>query len=426
MPKRVRPPLARNIKVIAAAMRGAPTVYTIDGIRGLHLAVHGGGRATWRLRYQPAPGQNQRWLTLGDARTLDLPPVFERAQRMMAELRLDGIDPRAGRKPAKATPTVDKLFADWLDHPGRRRALRPRTREYYVALFQRHIAPRIGITAITKLDTGAIESAVEDIRIASTRLDRNHRGTQATKALKLIRSLCEYAVSRGFIERNPTRGIRPPVPVQNPEGRQHRPPTDDELRRLWHAAPQRMSPQAARIVRLAFLLGKRLSEIVDAEQSEVHLGRNAHWFIPGSRMGNKSREDEIVPLPPLAARILAEAMADSGVGRFVFQARRLTDMPISRHTPSQAFLDLRRQVGITDRVRFHDARGLINDQLAKLRVPREYRSHVLHHTGDMRATLADANYSTYDYLDEKRRALRLWSLRLQEIVRGRRPRGLRW
>jgi hypothetical protein len=44
----------------------------------------------------------------------------------------------------------------------------------------------------------------------------------------------------------------------------------------------------------------------------------------------------------------------------------------------------------------------------------------------MRATLADEDYSTYDYLPEKRRALELWEKWLLEIVEGRKPSGLRW
>lgn len=52
--------------------------------------------------------------------------------------------------------------------------------------------------------------------------------------------------------------------------------------------------------------------------------------------------------------------------------------------------------------------GLIVDQLAKMGVPSEYRSHVLHHTGDIRAPLADRVYSTCDHAAEKHRALALW------------------
>jgi integrase len=215
--------------------------------------------------------------------------------------------------------------------------------------------------------------------------------------------------------------------MQNPEGRQHRPPSDEELRVIWNDAPEYMNARNVRILRLALLLGKRVSEMVEAKTSELHLeGRNPHWFIPGARTGNKAREDQIVPLPKLAVDLLREASAADGGSQYVFPARSREDKPTTRHAPSQAFTDFRRAIGIDEDVRLHDARGLIVDQMSKLKVPREYRSHLLHHTGDMRATLADAAYSTYDFADEKRRALRLWALRLQEIVRGRRARGLHW
>ena len=97
-----------------------------------------------------------------------------------------------------------------------------------------------------------------------------------------------------------------------------------------------------------------------------------------------------------------------------------------RHAPSGAFAGLRAKLGISGSVRFHDSRGLITDQMAKIGVPSEYTSHVLHHTGDTRASLADSVYSTYDYEPQKRRALELWERRLLEIVEGRPASGEKW
>ena len=57
--------------------------------------------------------------------------------------------------------------------------------------------------------------------------------------------------------------------------------------------------------------------------------------------------------------------------------------------------------------------------MAKIGVPSEYRSHILHHTGDMRASLANSTYSSFDYEPQKRRALELWERRLLAIVEGR-------
>lgn len=410
------------------ALKGPPTLYKIEGVPALHLAVLGQGKASWRLRYVRYKGEPRRWHTIGKADAVDLMEAMNKARDLMATLQLEGKDPREVHRPPPPPPanTITAIYARWLANPGRKQALRARTREEYDRIFRLHIEPHIGRIDIKALTTETISDALEKVRLASTNAERGFRGTQATKAYKLIHAMGEFAVGKRIADRNPARGLDLPVPIEHPDGRQHRPPTDDELRTIWTEAPKHMNAQSVRVLRLALLLGQRLSEIVEARKSELHFGRDAHWLVPGNRTGNKGREEHLVPLPRLAASIFKEACAASGPSPFVFQARTEANGPMSRHTPSQAFTAFRRAIGIEDRVRFHDARALIVDQLAKLKVPREYRSHILHHTGDMRGTLADAAYSTYDYAEEKRRALRLWSLRLQTIVRGSRTRPLRW
>jgi integrase len=165
--------------------------------------------------------------------------------------------------------------------------------------------------------------------------------------------------------------------------------------------------------------------MIGARKSEVDLV-NMWWLIPGDREGNKGRNDHLVPLPPLAAQILQDAIKASGKSPFVFPSAPDAETPILRNVPSQGFRKLCDKLGVGATTRFHDARGLINDRMSFLRVPREYRSHVLNHTSDIKATLADATYSTYDFADEKRRALLLWEQRLLEIVEGRPASGLKW
>jgi hypothetical protein len=128
-------------------------------------------------------------------------------------------------------------------------------------------------------------------------------------------------------------------------------------------------------------------------------------------------------LPPLAQAILQEAIADSGDSPFVFQTQRVDFRPMTRGTASNAFTNLRGTLGISDRVRLH---YLLVDQLAAIGVPSEYRSHVLHLTSDMRATLAAKSYSTYDHMAEKRRALEMWERRLLAIVQGQELPSERW
>ena len=72
-------------------------------------------------------------------------------------------------------------------------------------IFRLHVAPFLGRLPITVLDKRAITQAVEKVRKATTDTDRDQRGLQATKALKLIRSFCGFAANkRDYIQRDPT------------------------------------------------------------------------------------------------------------------------------------------------------------------------------------------------------------------------------
>jgi integrase len=439
--------LAKDIPAKCTALNGARTAWTFEGVDRLMLECTASGQRLWKVRYQVWMGGRRL------ERKYDIGRLDPEARRVLGAVEQDdvlspgqardkalailarvngGEDPWQADRSARLEPqacvrTVTSIYQEWLDDPARKRKLRPRTKEEYERIFRLHLAPHFGRLDIAALDKRKISDALEQVRLSTTDAAKGQRGLQATKALKLLNSVCQYAEDREYILRNPARGVSPPVPDHNPEGRQHRPLRESELRMIWREAPSHMNEQNVRLLRLALLLGKRVSELSGALKSELNLDHvPPRWIIPATREGNKGREDQLVPLPPLAAALLRLAVEARGPSPYVFQARTSSPKPISRHTPSQVFTEFRRAVGILDKVRFHDCRGLIVDQMAQLGVPREFRSQVLHHTGDMRATLADKAYSTYDYESEKRRALTLWQDRLLEIVEGRGASGLRW
>lgn len=274
--------------------------------------------------------------------------------------------------------------------------------------------------AIATLTRKDIESALIKVRKATTDAEKGHRGLQAVKALKLIQSVCELAIDAGFIERNPCRGIDDPVPRSNPDGKATRPLTNEELRAVWNEAGAAMSPAIVRVLRLSILLGRRISELSGAEREDARLDQVPPvLFIPAAREGNKAKQDDAVPLPSEALDVVKAALASGNVGDPLFKGAA------TRWTTSHAFKDFRRDKEWAGRTRLHDMRGLINDQMAAMGVPTEIRSRVLHHTGDLRQ-LANTVYSAYDFIPERLRALELWQARLEEIVTGAKPQGLRW
>ena len=415
-------PRGRNI---TRAINGPPAVYAIERHDRLYLDVRGDGRAAWRIRYRPTAKANQRWFTLSeDARNADFEKIATKAHDLLTNLRLHGIDPHAEKQKTSAPErTLSECFKLWLDHTGKRRQkpLSASTRKGYEDLFALHIEPHLGKKSLSNLDRTSIDEALAKVKAATTNAAKKHRGIQATKALKLISSICEWCMDQEWIDRNPCRGIERPVPIANPKGKQFRPPTNPELRQLWNDGPNVMSAAQTRVLRLAILIGRRISEIAGASRNDAKLdGAIPCLLIPADREGNKPKLDDAVPLPPIALEIVQDALTTSEPGEPLFVGAA------TRWTTSKVLTTTRRAWKWPDPpVRFHDFRGLINDQMAALGIPTELRSRTLHHTGDLQQ-LANTVYSAYDFLPERLRALELWQARLIEIVEEKPPSGLRW
>ena len=419
------PKLTANTRAIKSAINGEPAVYAIVRHDGLYLDVHGKGFAAWRIRYRPRPKANQRWFTIAaSARDVEFDGVALKATELLNALKLHGIDPQDQRQTTGADQrNIKQCFEAWLDHTGKRRGrpIAPRTRAGYEALFKLHVEPHVGSLAISRLDRATVERTTETVRKATSDADKKQRGVQATKVLKLLSSICEWSIDQQWIERNPCRGIEKPVPIANPAGKQSRPPSNAELRQLWTEAPNVMSAAQVRVLRLAILTGRRVSEITGAARDDVRLDTAIPClFIPANREGNKPKQDDAVPLAPLARAIIDDALANSHPGQPLFVGAA------TRWTTSKALTTLRRVWKWPEPpVRFHDFRGLINDQMAALGVPTELRSRTLHHTGDLQQ-LSNTVYSAYDFMTDRLRALELWETRLREIVDDRKPSGARW
>lgn len=422
--------IGSSLTEIRQALNGPRGQHTVEKHPGLYLFVRGDGNGSFRIRYRPQPGAQQRWFTLtNDAKGASLATVYKQAGNLLNGVKVNGVDPQAAREEAsqeraRNTYTLNSLFEDWLEQP-REEPLRPRTREAYLSTFRLHVKPYFGKMPIAEITKPDLRARYEKLVRTMTDMAKGTRGVQAMLALRLIKSVMQWAVDRDLLDRNPSAGIDLGVPNNRPGGKRTRSLTDEELRLVWQHGADKLSATNWRIVQLSILLGRRISELAGAQKIEFTLDDEPRWLI-AVRQGNKSSEASLVPLPPMALQIIQEAWAASGPSPYLFPQRGHPEKATTRHGPSQAYTDFRREIGIVGKVTMHDARTLLNSRLAAMGVPREYRSHVLHHTGDMRSALAGSTYDAYDYMPEKRRALELWQARLIEIVEGRSPSGSRW
>ena len=150
-----------------------------------------------------------------------------------------------------------------------------------------------------------------------------------------------FAVACGYIEKNPTQGIRP-----NRRSRLTRFLSREEIGRLHRvldAQTGENNRQQADIIRLLLLTGCRKGDILRLRWSEVH--RDA-LFLADSKTGPR----KVFLNTPAQAVIERQPRTDSP---FVFPSPRDPERACSPNLP--LWYPVRRQSGIED-VRLHDLR----------------------------------------------------------------------
>jgi integrase len=290
------------------------------------------------------------------------------------------------------------------------------------------------ITEITRRD---VRDVIEPRAADAPYMARNLLGTIKRLFVWAIRS------ERYGLEASPCGSLLPSdLDIADKQARD-RDLDDDEIRAFWRAT-QRMSYPAQQVYQLLALLGLRKSEVAKAQWSEFHpelrrlLQQGEHpiswqtikprwkiWVIPARRMKGKNGKarDHAVPLSEAALQVLETLPLVDDI--YLFSARR--GRPMVAYHKSKIQLDAlttkelrdmaRHRGGNPDAVqlkewRIHDLRRTVRSGLSQLRVPRDVSEAVLAHVPPGIVGV----YDTYDYLEEKAKALELWSAHLISIV----------
>jgi integrase len=267
------------------------------------------------------------------------------------------------------------------------------------------------ITAITAHDV----IAVLDDAVA--------RGSpyQAHNLLGYVRRIFNWAIARGVygIDRSPVDRMRP-GDVIGKKALRTRVLTDAELHALWQGTGRMAYPYGP-LFRMLALTGQRKSEVAEARWGEFDI-RGALWQIPRGRM--KGDAPHIVPLTPEATAIL-ESLPRFDRGDFLFSAT-FGEQPVNGFSKSKARLDqlmlaeLRKGADDPKKITLdewviHDIRRTVRTRLSALPIPDLVRELVIAHAQRGLHKV----YDQHSYINEKRRALELWTDRLLRIVEPR-------
>jgi integrase len=177
--------------------------------------------------------------------------------------------------------------------------------------------------------------------------------------------------------------------------------SEDELRRVWHAAGD---DTFGTLVRLLILTGQRRNDWARATWFEIS---GAELVIPKGRY--KGRRDHHVPLCPGALRLLHALPRVAGC-KWMFTNSGV--LPFSNFSRAKRRLD--RASGVTGWV-LHDLRRTVRSHLPALGVSRDVSERLLGHAQHV----LDQVYDHHDYGPQVRAALEAWEQRLAEIVAPR-------
>lgn len=261
----------------------------------------------------------------------------EKADELLARIRLEGFNPSEDRAETKAELTVNELLDLYLAS-AKFAELAETTRYTHAGRIKRHLRPTLGKLRLEQVGKEKVRRAYADIRDGKTSvvektkargkaLVRGGPGT-ARMAIRLLRAIFNWAIEEGMATSNPVQGID----IGRDKTRKLILETAEHYALLFNAldklqTERRIPDAAADAIRVLAFTGARRNEIaalrwryVDLDRGIVTLPASAH------KTGHETNEDKEIGLNA-AARAIIDGRPKGEPGDYVFPATR-GDAPI--------------------------------------------------------------------------------------------------
>ncbi len=385
-------------------IRSGKAIAMSDG-DGLTFTLSERGTASWVLRYRL--NGKQRELTLG--RYPDLP--LEAARKLATKKRVEvqqGIDVAREKQKSKQDAvrawTFKHLADDYLERASER--LADRTVDGRRQQLRDYVIGRIGHLAAREIKASDIVDIIERSAEKSLHVAR--------LVLIVVREVFAHGVARHVIESNPCLHIKAKAIIgASPTHRTRIMLTDAELAAMLPALSQITQPNAL-AVKILLATCTRIGELTKAEWQHIDFERR-EWTIPPEHSKNKRRF--VIPLTEQVANWFINLNRLAFDSHYVLPLRvrrnnREGDAPMEATSLNAALNTLHEKLGERCR-RFtpHDLRSTGRSHLGALGVPVLIAERCLNHSlGGLIAV-----YDQHDYIEERRRALELWSAKLSSL-----------
>jgi len=386
-------------------------------ISGFGLKLNPSGSKVFILQYriaEPTKAMHTAPIryTIGKYGTYTLAQARDEAKKLLGKVA-EGIDPRDQKKAViEAKKRVvederivnemafDRLAIRWLEYYQIEKQRRPSSVNLARTVVTAYLIPRFGDEPLPKIVKSDIQKLIDSIPDQKRAMKR--------QVFIYASLLWKWALHREYVETNPfTIMEKPAAPVSR-----DRVLDDKEIATIWQATYNDAQPFGV-MYRLLFLTGKRISEVSNADWSEFDR-EGRLWTIPKSRA--KNGQIDLVSLTDAMITEIDSIVQDtkwpvSGYVLSTTDGRR----PISGISKAKKRLD---NVSSVHGWRNHDIRRTVATGLQQLGIRLEVTEAILSHKSGSKGGVVGV-YQRYDWADEKRAALKVWSERLMEIVNVR-------
>jgi integrase len=406
----------RKAKPKAGSVR---TDFRIANCKSLVLRVTAGAKS-WTYRYKSPITGSRTKLVLGTYPTVTLAAARTLAEDTARKVN-GGADPLYDSQKRELVETFATLCERYMREHTAKNARGDKPSRWNIEtqrVLDRDILPTLGRMKADAVKRTHVSEVIE--RIA----DRNAL-VAADNALKIVRTLFNWACSRGRLEHNPTLGLA----KRNAMKPKDRVLSPDEIRIFWRFLDNDagMSNGLRYALKLQLLTATRQGEILGVARKELDLDGGL-WTIPAIR--TKSDREHKLPLSPQAVSIFRDAItwADAeelrrsqrygtplALSVFVFPAAK-APAPVNSNAGTRAMDRNRAKLvlaGIVEPFNTHDLRRTVATQLGDLEFPDEVIERILNHAP--RST-AGRHYNHAKHIEPMRRALETWGNRMQAII----------
>jgi integrase len=399
---------------------------------GLILTITPAGSKSWALGFTSPETRKRRFYKLGDypgvglakARKLarDARDLLDRSIDPIEEdLRVENAERQAEIEANTGTvKQMFKLYCAELDRQGK-------YGDKYLAIYRNHIKDVIGHMKAREVTKDDVEEIIETVAASHP--------VQANRVRSVMLAAFNFGLKGYTSPHNPYRakvrsGELPDFALQyNPvaaternksvEGARKRHLSKDEVKRLWNSiGVDALSSDLAIAVKLLLLTGQRVLEVLKAEWGEFDLDDKV-WVIPAGRRKSRHKVDvdHVVPLTDIHVELLEELRGITGHDVYLFPHKD-GEKPRGADSLSQAIYRYCRPGEESKRKPFEpfvpkDLRRTWKTLAGSIGLSLDIRNRVQGHAF---SDIGSRHYDQWDYMDEKREAVGVYSAWLERLV----------